>query len=86
MKPKNVKLLALAACLTLSACASGMKPIPNPTVQPQANLLTACPPLPTLQPGENAVNNHIEAARLYHACSNKVRGWIDWYTWTEGAQ
>lgn len=48
--------------------------------------MVGCGTLPTLQPGQNAVNNHIEVARLFHACRNKVAGWIDWYTATEGAQ
>lgn len=34
-------------------------------------------------PGQNAVNNHINTANLYHLCANKVAGWIDWYTNTE---
>lgn len=29
------------------------------------------------------MNNHIESARLFHACSNKVNGWIDWFHGTE---
>jgi hypothetical protein len=31
------------------------------------------------------VNNHLEVARLFHQCSNKVAGWIDWYDSTEKA-
>lgn len=54
---------------------------------PQANLMTECEDgLPLLKPGENAVNNHVESARLYHLCSNKVSGWIRWYQETEGIE
>jgi hypothetical protein len=48
--------------------------------------MVKCPPLPMVKPGENAVNNYIEAARLYVRCQNKAGGWIDWYTNTEGAK
>lgn len=48
--------------------------------------MTECRSLPALTPGQNAVSNHIEVARLYHLCRNRVRGWIDWYTATESAQ
>lgn len=48
--------------------------------------MTPCRTLPALQPGQNAVNNHIESARLYKLCANKVRGWIDWFTTTEATQ
>jgi hypothetical protein len=44
-----------------------------------------CSRLPQLKLGENAVNNHIETARLYHICRNRVKGWLDWYQSTEGA-
>lgn len=50
---------------------------------PQANLMQECSRLPKLKPGDNAVENHIESARLYHVCSNRVKGWIDWYQSTE---
>lgn len=45
-----------------------------------------CPPLPKVSQGQNAVNNHIDVAQLYRRCQNKVAGWIDWYTTTEGGQ
>lgn len=47
--------------------------------------MVRCGTLPILQPGQNAVNNHIESMRLFHLCANKVAGWIDWYGQTEGA-
>jgi hypothetical protein len=48
--------------------------------------MVKCPPLPKAKAGENAVNNHIETARLYRQCQNKTAGWIDWYTATEGPE
>lgn len=46
--------------------------------------MVRCPKtLPLLKAGENAVDNHIETARMYHACANKVDGWIDWYDSTK---
>lgn len=49
--------------------------------------MVACPAhLPTLKAGENAVDNHIESARLYHVCRNKVTGWIDWHKSTEASE
>lgn len=45
-----------------------------------------CGRLPKLKAGENAVDNHIESARMYYDCSNRVKGWIDWYRSTEGEE
>jgi hypothetical protein len=83
MKLTNARTLALAACLMLTACASGMPPPRNQTAKPQANLMVKCQPLPKIKPGDNAVSNYIEAARLYVLCQNRTAGWIDWYGSTE---
>ena len=84
MKPTNPTILALAACLMLTACFGGIRQIRSPETEPQGNLMVRCPKtLPLLKAGENAVDNHIETARMYHACANKVDGWIDWYDSTK---
>lgn len=85
MKTTRRTTLLLAACLTLSACAAGTRQTRDQMATPQANLLQECSSLPKLKAGENAVTNHIESVRLYHICRNRVKGWIDWYSSTEGA-
>lgn len=83
MRTTRSTTLLLAACLTLTACFGGTLQTRGQTATPQANLMQECSRLPKLKPGENGVDNHIESARLYHVCSNRVKGWIDWYRSTE---
>jgi hypothetical protein len=71
----------LAACL-LSACASGIKPMPDAQalqpiqVQPQANLTQAPQKLPAPKSGAvpNLEANHRQVARQYHQLASQHCG------------
>lgn len=71
-------ILTLCSALMLTACASGVPPMPART--PPPNLTAACPPLPQPKSGQSneLLANHVEVAELYHACRERHKGLSDW--------
>jgi len=67
-------LTSMIAALMLTACASGMQPIPVQSRPCAANLTTDCPVPPKAASGHLAdlLQNHIEAMELYTQCRDQL--------------
>lgn len=85
---KHILLLLIAASM-LTACASGVKPMPTPMPQlilrPAATLTQACPDLPQPKSGktQDLLANHVQVAKQYHKCQQNHQGLVDWLERTE---
>ncbi|KLN54701.1 hypothetical protein VPARA_40050 [Variovorax paradoxus] len=70
-------LLTIATCCLMTACASGVLPMPDPDpieVNPQANLIVPPRPLPQPATGEiqELESNHREVAKAYHNLASQM--------------
>lgn len=72
----------LIAASMLTACAHGLPPTPmtTPALNPPAQLTDDCPDLPPPQDGRmtNLLSNHVQVAKLYHKCRERLRGLAQW--------
>ena len=74
-------MLAVACALTMTGCASTTPPIveSSPPALPQSKtpqrLLEECPDWPEAYNGSRAeiLENHVSAAKAYHACRERQR-------------
>ena len=85
----KTKLALLAAALTLTACASGVRPTPAPILLlPPAHLTQQClaPPPPTSGALTDLLSNHITTAKLLHQCRDRQRGLVEWMEDVNAAQ
>ena len=77
-----MKLLALIAALTLSACSTTV-PVKQPFPVAPAALLERCPDLLVIDDGKNSMRDMLKVViqnyALYYQCAEKTHGWQDWY-------
>ena len=77
-----MKLLALAAVLTLTACSTSV-PVRQPFPVAPAALLERCPDLLVIDDGKNSMRDMLKVViqnyALYYQCAEKTHGWQDWY-------
>lgn len=84
-----MKYIAILAILLLSACAS--KPVPVKMDFPDAplSIQKKCENLRTVEPKQGGIpitdllKTVVANYTMYYECSNKVDGWLDWYTKTK---
>ena len=80
-----MRLIILAAALTLSGCALFQKPVPVKQEFPVAPaiLLERCPDLMQIDDGKNSLREMLKIViqnyALYYQCAEKTHGWQDWY-------
>jgi hypothetical protein len=77
-----MKLLALIAVLTLTACSTTV-PVKQPFPVAPAALLERCPDLLVIDDGKNSMRDMLKVViqnyALYYQCAEKTHGWQDWY-------
>lgn len=77
---KQILSMAIAA-LMLTACASGVRPMPTVTLTPPASDMQKCPetiPDPASGKTQDLVANHVLAMKTYHECKDRHNGLVDW--------
>lgn len=75
-------IVMILAALMLTACASGLPPMPAPSLPrlPPPNLMLHCPEL--AQPASGGLvallANHIDVAQEYQICRERQRALAEW--------
>lgn len=83
---KHMPVLLIAAWM-LTACAHGPPPTPTPSpkLTAPASLTTDCPDLPAPGSGKTTdlLSNHVQVAKQYHKCRERLRGLVEWMKETQ---
>lgn len=76
---KNI-LLPLIAALTLTGCALGAPPTPEPKLIPPASLTQDCGDLPQPASGltQDLLANHVKVAKKYKLCRDQLADLVKW--------